>query len=56
MIISFFIKDFDDCSSNPCMNGGTCHDHHNRYSCNCAFGYEGVRCETGEINTVFTFL
>ena len=26
----------DDCSSNPCLNGGLCTDLNNDFSCNCA--------------------
>ena len=29
------------------MNGATCLDHVNVYSCTCAAGYTGDRCETG---------
>lgn len=33
------------CSSNPCANGGTCHNGINGYSCSCAPGYTGQNCE-----------
>ena len=36
-----------ECSSNPCMNGGTCGDEVNSYSCLCATGYMGENCEIG---------
>ena len=39
--------DIDDCASNPCQNGGTCNDQLNGYKCDCAIGYEGYNCETG---------
>ena len=29
------------------MNGATCTDLHNGYTCNCAVGYEGRNCEKG---------
>ena len=43
------IPDINECSSNPCQNGGECMDAVNMYTCNCADGYEGTHCETGKI-------
>ena len=40
--------DIDECSPNPCQNGGVCTDMVNGYSCTCAAGYTGNDCETGE--------
>jgi hypothetical protein len=37
---------FDECTSNPCQNGGTCVDSINSYTCTCASGYSGTLCET----------
>ena len=34
--------DIDECSSNPCQNGGTCED-----SCSCTDGYTGMNCPIG---------
>ena len=31
----FLFSDFDDCSSNPCLNGGTCTDLYHMFSCTC---------------------
>eukprot|EP00057_Strongylocentrotus_purpuratus_P031399 XP_784490.3 PREDICTED: fibropellin-1 [Strongylocentrotus purpuratus] len=36
----------DDCSTNPCMNGGVCVDEVNSFTCNCAAGYTGDTCQT----------
>ncbi|XP_075056135.1 coagulation factor VII [Mixophyes fleayi] len=39
-------SDVDQCLSNPCTNGGTCHDEFQSYVCTCPIGYEGRHCET----------
>ncbi|WAR13350.1 FBP1-like protein [Mya arenaria] len=36
----------DECTSSPCLHGGTCRDMANRYMCSCAPGYKGDNCET----------
>ena len=40
-----FRVDGNDCSTNPCQNGGTCVDGCNSYSCQCAPHYSGTNCE-----------
>ena len=35
----------NECSSNPCLNGGTCDDQINGYTCHCAAGFIGSKCE-----------
>merc|ERR1719272_1551888 len=32
------------CVSSPCLNGGTCNDAVNKYSCTCAAGWSGPAC------------
>ena len=39
------MSELDECSSVPCLNGGTCFDHTFAYSCVCAKGYAGYNCE-----------
>jgi len=39
----------DECSSNPCENGGTCTDGVNGFTCSCLAGYTGTTCETSKI-------
>uniref|UniRef100_A0A8C8RJA8 Crumbs cell polarity complex component 2 n=1 Tax=Pelusios castaneus TaxID=367368 RepID=A0A8C8RJA8_9SAUR len=34
----------DVCTSNPCLNGGTCEDLFNSFRCACSAGWEGPRC------------
>ena len=39
--------DIDDCSPDPCMNGGTCVDGVNSHQCTCDVGYTGENCIEG---------
>ena len=36
----------DECSPDPCQNGGSCTDGINSYTCSCVAGYTGTNCET----------
>ena len=38
----------NSCRSQPCQNGGQCHNQGTSYYCQCAPGYRGNRCENGE--------
>ncbi|KAI8509436.1 hypothetical protein Bbelb_132840 [Branchiostoma belcheri] len=38
-------SDIDECASSPCLNGGTCSDGDNSYTCQCVTGYDGDNCE-----------
>lgn len=42
---NYFLPDDNECTSNPCQNGGTCVDRINMYICLCAAGFGGVNCE-----------
>ena len=44
--------DIDECSSNPCENGGTCNDAVDMYTCDCAAGYNGDNCETSKFSVI----
>ena len=35
----------DECLSEPCLNGGSCHDQLGGYTCLCALGFNGTNCQ-----------
>jgi hypothetical protein len=37
-------QDLDDCTPNPCENGGLCQDRINSFACSCVPGYSGPTC------------
>ena len=41
-----FVVDINECDSYPCLNGGTCSDDVNSFSCVCAPGITGLTCNT----------
>lgn len=44
----FCIVDYDECASNPCLNGGSCGNHFNQFTCDCNDRFEGIICEKGK--------
>lgn len=36
----------NECTSDPCLNGGSCVDEHDGFQCVCPVGYTGTRCQT----------
>ena len=42
----------DECASIPCKNEGTCVNDVNEYTCDCAGGFKGLLCETGDISVI----
>lgn len=43
-----FLPDINDCSKNPCDNGGTCQDLVNDFFCECKNGWKGKTCHSRE--------
>ena len=48
-MLFYFIADINECSPNPCLNGATCVDGINGYTCNCQPGYTGVNCQISKL-------
>lgn len=44
--VSSLILDINDCSQNPCHNGGTCRDLVNDFYCDCKNGWKGKTCHS----------
>lgn len=44
--------EYNECESNPCLNGGQCIDHISGFSCKCTAGYTGKRCHV-KVNVVY---
>ena len=42
--------DINDCTEQPCQNGGNCTDEVNDFRCDCVVGYTGKNCSIGEEN------
>lgn len=40
-----FLSAINECSSNPCLNGGACIDGPASFICFCSNGFIGTRCE-----------
>lgn len=47
-MLYLFHADIDDCADEPCLNGGTCNDGVNDYTCICVDGYTGHNCSVGK--------
>ena len=43
---AIIVSDIDECASVTCLNGATCEDGVNTYTCHCLDGYEGDLCQT----------
>lgn len=44
--VSFLVLDINDCSQNPCHNGGSCRDLVNDFYCDCKNGWKGKTCHS----------
>ena len=53
--VVFIFKDIDECVNHTCVNGGSCKDGVNNYSCNCLPGFTGDRCQTGKYFPLFLY-
>uniref|UniRef100_A0A665UQD8 Sushi, nidogen and EGF-like domain-containing protein 1 n=1 Tax=Echeneis naucrates TaxID=173247 RepID=A0A665UQD8_ECHNA len=39
-------EEINECLSQPCLHGGTCHNQIGSYQCECLHGFSGNRCQT----------
>ena len=46
--IYMFITETLECASGPCLNGGTCVERINSFSCTCPVEWEGDLCDEGK--------
>ena len=49
-----FALDIDDCDPNPCMNGATCVDGIDDFTCECVAGFTDSMCSTGMLKRVYS--
>ena len=54
--VAIIEEHLDDCSSNPCLNGGSCTDGIHDYECNCPGNYSGKNCEEEDLESATTIL
>ena len=45
-----YITEIDECTSSPCVNGGSCEDGVNLFICHCPDGYDGATCGNSKLN------
>ena len=46
LVLSFRCEnETDECRSSPCLNGGTCFDKLNNFTCDCIIGFVGRTCK-----------
>ena len=53
---SMLLTDINDCVNHTCLNGGSCVDGENNYTCRCVAGFKGHRCETSKISGISLIL
>lgn len=46
-IAMFFVPDINECTFDPCVNGGNCTNDIGTFLCTCPDRFTGTMCETG---------
>jgi len=52
----WYLSDIDDCENSPCLNGATCVDGIDDYTCECIPGYTGSDCGTSTYLFYFKYM
>ena len=47
------VSEINDCEGHECLNGATCVDGINSYTCTCPTSHSGDRCEQGNEFNMF---
>ena len=55
-LYGFISDDNDECASFPCLNGGTCNNLLNMFTCTCAPGITGPTCGIGIVTKTMYLL
>ena len=55
-VFHFLFLDIDDCQPNPCLNGGTCVDGLNSFTCDCINGFIGSNCSISKLVVFDSFM
>ena len=48
-VLFLFNTVIDNCQNMPCLNGGSCSNGLNKFTCSCAPGYNGTICQSGKM-------
>lgn len=48
-------QELDECKSNPCQNGGYCHNLINKFVCVCDMSYAGDVCQT-DVSDIYFYV
>ena len=56
MLAFLFVTDINECSSDPCRNGGNCTDLINGFICKCPQPWKGKLCQSSKYLKIFSYI